>query len=348
MSEVTASRIRGSLLAAAIGEALGAPGAPGSIEPGDLGGDLFRDGHLDASTQLCLYTLEALLICGVELERSGQCLPPARLEEAYRRWLDGAAPVGGAPDPSAPRGWLSSVRLAVRAVDPSSSCLAALRSSRGGRLSTRPNAASGTGGLARAAPAGFLVPGLPAGASSAEAYHLGCEVAVVTHGADVAVLTAGCLAAIICSLVAGEPLGRALEVAQSLTSTEIASLLDRSFELGSSGAPSPELLEDRFGTGRRADEALGIAVACAAGSRLPDAIAASASLPGASGPVSATCGALVGARDGVGSIPAAWLEGLEGRWLIDELADDALSWLRWLEDPSGQIELGERFLERYS
>ena len=81
-------------------------------------------------------------------------------------------------------------------------------------------------------------------------------------------------------------------------------------------------------------------MACAAGSGRDVALSASAALIVASAPASAACGALVGARDGIGGVPEAWLGGLEGRWLLDELTEDVRRWLEWLADASGGFELG--------
>ena len=346
MSETTSTRIAASLLAVAVGENLAARRAAETATSGTLGPLDASEGRLGPLTQLCLFTTEALLICGVELERSDQCLPPARLEEAYRRWLVGS---GQRPSPAdqGPQGWLALVPTATRAAVVAPGLGAALGAAVGGRLSRRPNQDAGAESLVRAVPAGFLVPGFTAGASPEEAYHLGCETAVVTHGSDAAVHADGCLAALVCCLVAGEQLAAAVARADGLTTPELSAVLSAAVELGAGGAPSAEALEGRFGRAERADDALGVALACAAGSGRDVALGASACLTVPSSAASAACGALVGARDGIGALPEAWLGGLEGRWLVAELADDVVRWLQWGADAQGELELGERFLERY-
>jgi ADP-ribosylglycohydrolase len=347
-----AQRIRGCLLGGAVGDALGAP-----IEFEDLGeiDALFGRGPMvlrepfafTDDTQLTLFGVEALLICGVQLEQQGTCHPPQELHRAYLRWLAtqrGPQP----PEDDLPGGWLGGVRLLHRSMSPGTTCLGALASGQMGRMSARINDSKGCGGVMRAAPGGFLVPGVPPGASPAEAYHLGCEMAAVTHGHDDGIHPAGALSAIISVLVGGGRLVEAVEVARSLTSEWVAECLGRALAVGRSGPPSGQELTEHFGGGWVGDEALAIAVACAvAPATLEAGLEASVRHSGDSDSTGAICGNLLGAALGEQAIPARWLDDLDGRWLVEEVADDCLRWLAWSADP-GAVELGEGWLSRYA
>jgi ADP-ribosylglycohydrolase len=355
VNEELASKVRATLLGGALGDALGAPIEHEGIEEirrryGPRGVTrIVGDGHFTYGTQMTLFTCEALLIAGAELERSGQCHPPRLLHSAYRRWLgaqeDGA---GEVPSDGLP-GWLEQVALLHRSESPGATCVEALRSGQIGRLQSRLNTSRGCGGVVRAAPGGYLVPGMAPGASPAEAYHLGCEISAVTHGHDDAIEPAGALAATVASLLAGEGLVSAVRQAVALCSTNLAGRLARALEVARGGPPTAEVIEVELGSGRSGDEALAIAVACACGAQsFSEALFAAVNHSGSSVATGSICGSLRGASDGIDALPVAWLSALDGRWLVEEVADDCLAWLSWCAEPDGTAELGERWLRRYA
>ena len=345
------SRVRGSLLGGAVGDALGAP-----IEFDELfeidellgpGPMALREPYaFTDDTQMTLFGVEALLICGLQLERQGSCHPPQELYRSYRRWL--ATQRGPGPEADGlPAGWLLGVRLLNRSKAPGMTCLSALAGGQMGSLSVRINDSKGCGGVMRAAPGGILVPGIPPGGSAAEAYQLGCEMAAVTHGHDDGIYPAGALAAMVSVLLAGGGIVEAVEEARLLSSERVAERLGRALVLGRSGPPRGRELAEHFGGGWVGDEALAIAVACAiAAPSLEAGLEAAVRHSGDSDSTGSICGNRLGAALGAEAIPERWLERLDGRWLVEELVDDCLEWLAWSADPE-RGELGEGWLNRY-
>ena len=148
------SRTRGSLLAGAVGDALGAPvefapldairaahGPAGLVDllPSAYG----APGLVTDDTQMVLFTVEALLADG---DRA------AALHAAYLRWLrtqETAAPPAGAEGLAA-QAWLYAQRA------PGNACLSGLRSGRRGTPAAPANPGSkGCGTVMRSAPFGL-------------------------------------------------------------------------------------------------------------------------------------------------------------------------------------------------
>jgi ADP-ribosyl-[dinitrogen reductase] hydrolase len=356
-SDRISSRVKGALLGGALGDALVdalRTSGPAVRVPGDHDGRTPHEtsapgggGGITACTQLVLFTADALLRAGVELERTGTCLPPALLFEAYQGWLEiqGGSPPrpgdGDSPD------WLQGVELLAAVRRPDATTLEALRTGRGGRLSMRVNEASDAGALPRAVPAGFLVPGLDLGASASEAYYAGSETASVTHGDDVAISASGALAATIAGLMVGHDVAEAAEVARGLSPPIVADALERSQTNRDPGsAVAVQIGEQRGGHGS-ALEALELALGCARLDTFEEAMDRVASLPGDARAIGSICGSLIGARDGVEAMPTSWLAWLDGRSVVEEVADDCVEWLRWLEGPREVAALGAAWLDRY-
>ena len=358
MSELISTRIAGALVGGALGDVMGDKRraseasslvleADGGLEHHEVGA-LRLVGPFTACTQLVLFTSEALLLAGVELERSGTCLPPALVFEAYRRWLA----MRGA---SAPRsrderalGWLQSVELLAEDRSPDATSLEVIAQGRAGRLAARLNEADDAGALPRAVPGGFLVPGLAPGARAEEAYYLGCEIQAVTHGHDDAINAGGALAAIIGGLVAGTDLAVAVHEARELTTVPVSDALERALTLGREGTGEVERAELRPKVNPSALEALELALVFAQRATLGDAMAGVLALPGEVRLIGSICGSLIGARDGIEAIPASWLSSIEGVWLVEAMAHDCASWLSWLAAPDGEVELPDAWLERYA
>lgn len=355
MSVSTADRIHGLLLAGAVGDALGAPVEFDSIETireqlGPQGvSEVLAPGHFTDDTQMMLFTCEALLISGVLLERDERCNPLAQLHHAYLRWLatQGAPLPFVALDPMEPLGWLLDQPALHRVEAPGSTCLSALSSGVCG-TPTRPlNDSKGCGGVMRAAPAGFLVPGIPPGASLPEAYHLGREIATVTHGHREGIDSAGALGAIIAGLFGGATLEDAVRASITLSSPVVAAYLQRAVRLAKRGVPRGEDLEAELGGGWVGEEALAIAVACALSTdELDVALLASVNHSGDSDSTGAICGNIVGARDGIDALAPEWIAAVDHGDLVTQMARDCSEWLAFhMEDGA---TLSDEWLRRYT
>jgi ADP-ribosylglycohydrolase len=328
-------RVRGCLLAGAVGDALGAPielmpieeirerfGPAGvtDLEPcyGRAGGAITDD------TQLTLFTLEGLLGAGSREAALVGVL------HAYLRWLHTQGvpwQQAGAtlPDAGQPGGLLVRVPELYSQRAPGDTCLSALHAAAAGIAGTAEqpiNDSKGCGGVVRAAPAGFFSSGV------AESFRVGRDVAALTHGHPSGHLPAGVLAAMVSQLIRGATLADALDRALAELrrypgheETEQAVAAARA--LAARGRPGPEDLET-LGGGWTGEEALAVALCAALSGRdLADAVLLAVNHSGDSDSTGALCGNLLGARDGATVIPTYWLDVLELRDLIEALAADA-------------------------
>ncbi|HEY0970872.1 MAG TPA: ADP-ribosylglycohydrolase family protein [Gemmatimonadales bacterium] len=329
--------VRGCLLGGAVGDALGAPvefmtldairarhGADGIRELDEAYG---RVGAITDDTQMTLFTAEGLLRASARLHERGLCHPPSQAYQSYLRWLStqGVA-VKAPPGLELDTGWLVQVRALHARRGPGNTCLSALASGRMGTIEEPLNDSKGCGGVMRVAPAAVLHFGEP--------FRLGAEVAATTHGHPSGYLAAGAMTEILAHLLDGAALEPAVHaaldrLAREQGHEETTAALRGALDAWHEGAPSAERVE-RLGAGWVAEEALAIAVYCALSAG--DDFAAGARLAvnhsGDSDSTGAVTGNLLGALLGASAIPERWLEQLELRREIEEIADDLLEGYR--------------------
>jgi len=349
-------RIRGCLLGGAVGDALGAPvefltlaqirtqyGREGVTKLEESYG---RVGAVTDDTQMTLFTAEGLIRAWVRGETRGIGHPPSCVHHAYLRWLhtqgvpwQRAARAMQPTRDCRPDGWLIGERWLHARRAPGNTCLSALE--RALHLGDpAQNDSKGCGGVMRAAPAGLVPTGMgghwPADPASDDAYadsveavfDLAAECAALTHGHPTGQLPAGVLAATVHALLRGKKLPRAIEEATRVLqrkpkNDETLAALEAAHELAQRGDPTPEQLET-LGGGWIAEEALAIAL-CAALVHPDDMRAAlllAANHSGDTDSTAAIAGNLLGAALGESAIPSDWLDQLEGRDTIEQLADD--------------------------
>ncbi|MBB5954749.1 ADP-ribosylglycohydrolase [Saccharothrix tamanrassetensis] len=318
------SSLRGSLLAGAVGDALG-----GSIEfdridriRGRFGPSGLTDyapaygrlGAITDDTQMTLFTLEGLVLA----RRRGSD-PVHEVRVAYGRWLRTQGGPGVASD-----GWLLDVPELHQARAPGNTCLTALRSGVLGTVEHPINDSKGCGAVMRAAPVALWSDDVR------EVFALAAATGALTHGHPSGYLSAGVLAVLVQRLLAGADLVAAIDVAREELQQwdghqEQLVLLDLAVEMGTRGVrPSAEVIETALGGGWVGEEALAIAVLTALAARdLADGLLLAVNHSGDSDSTGALCGNLLGARDGVDAIPEHWLSDLELADVIDRLIGEA-------------------------
>jgi ADP-ribosylglycohydrolase len=331
-------RFLGCLLGGAVGDALGAPvefwshariiEAFGADGPADLGRAYGVDGAVTDDTQMTLWTAEGLLRAAHRWETRGVADPPAVVHRAYLRWLATQGDPWPAGVPDLARGWLWEQRLLHASRAPGATCLSALRSGVMGTAETPINASKGCGGVMRVAPAGLLWP-------PDEAFQMGCRLAAITHGHPTGIVASGALAAAIAHLIAGDSVSDALDAAESAAREapgggEAADALALARDLAASDLPDPATVASLgrvtpdAGPGWVAEEALAVAALCAR--RHPRDIEAALRMAvthsGDSDSTGSLCGQILGAALGAGAIPARWLGAVEGRALVEQVAED--------------------------
>jgi ADP-ribosylglycohydrolase/protein-tyrosine phosphatase len=324
---------RACLLGGAIGDALGAPveflrwaeireryGASG-IRAFDTAYGVV--GAITDDTQMSLFTAEALIHARAASEGADAVAPHAR--RAYARWYRTQRHTSAPDDASALL--LDDPRLfATRA--PGTTCLSAFAAGVVLDADLYPrNDSKGCGTVMRVAPAGLCYAG-------ADAFVAGALVSRVTHGHPVGWLAGGACAMLISAMARGAPLRVA--VAATITHLEgmaehrdaarlVAQHLDAGFDTGTrvGDALTPEVIES-LGGGWVAEEALAIAVACAAAhpQNFEAAVCAAVNHSGDSDSTGAIAGHLSGLLVGLGGIPASWRREVECADLVTAVADD--------------------------
>jgi ADP-ribosylglycohydrolase len=307
-------RVRGSMLAGAVGDALGA-----GVEFLDLASiyDRFgpdgitgfvpaygRFGAITDDTQMTLFTAEGLLEGGSVDD----------IHAAYVRWL--RVQSGGLDS-----GWLAGQDFLRHSRAPGNTCVSALRSGVVGTVAVPINDSKGCGGIMRVGPCGLTA------IDVTTAFAAGVDAAAITHGHASGYLAAGVLAAMIRSLLEGATLDQAVVPARAELRRwddhhEVLAAFDAAVAAASTARrPTPDDVA-ALGEGWVAEEALAIAVFCALTCvDVRSGLLLAANHSGDSDSTAAIAGNLLGAALGEDAIPREWVDGLEGRIVVEALAD---------------------------
>ncbi len=328
-------RSLGSLVAGAVGDALGAGiefHALGAIRAEfgvegvqDYAPAYGRRGAITDDTQMTLFTAEGLLRGHVS-QRSGEAAPGlerASMHEAYLRWLWTQNLVPEGDDRPAMDGWLVEHGELHARRAPGNTCLNALLSGRAGTPGDPLNDSKGCGGVMRAAPPGLLLRG-------DRARDVGVMAAAVTHGHRAGWETAGFLAELVGSVIDGRPIRVAakelLAARRDTLGAETRAALARAMELaGTTPASAVEaaVAIEQLGEGWIAEEALAIGLyAALVAPDLPTGLRWAVNHSGDSDSTGSIAGNLLGAALGLDALPAAWREELELEALVRRVALD--------------------------
>src|SRR6266516_3671417 len=133
-----------------------------------------------------------------------------------------------------------------------------------------------------------------------------------------------------------------------LSHEETLAAVEMAEALAASGMPSNTAIE-RLGGGWVAEEALAISIYCAlVAADVREGVILAVNHDGDSDSTGAIAGNLLGAMHGVNAIPAEWLESLELRSVITEVAEDLFSFPDWqIGEYSDNRELNDRIWEKY-
>jgi ADP-ribosylglycohydrolase len=325
------SRVRGTLLGVAVGDALGAPvdaldldgireayGAEGIVDPVPAFG---RRGAVTHLTQLTLFSVDGLIRAQVRRD-TGAWHPPTDLHRAYRRWI--ATQHDWGPDERREDdGWLAREEWLYARRNPPRPLLLGLGDDVMGTLDAPKNPGeTGPEAAGRSAPFGLLV-----GWEPQLVLQLAVECATQTHGHPVSCLAAGGYAVVVHALACGESLDAAVQRALALLAARpghepVSDALQRSLGAVRQGIPTPGRVQEILGAGAAGD-VLGAAVYCAlVAEDVRHGLRLAVNHGGPSAAVGALTGGLLGALHGETTLPPAWLAELEGRPTILQLADD--------------------------
>lgn len=347
-------KFQGCMLGGAVGDALGAPvefmsreeilrqfGKQGITDMVPAYGVL---GAITDDTQMMLFTAEGLLRGYVRAYLRGFCNRPGVIAYAYQRWL---FTQGQIPETKVSflDGWLITHKALFSQRAPGLTCLSALKDTEMRGQPARNNS-KGCGGVMRVAPVGMMVQAVyphsleAPGGALLKAFDLACEAAALTHGHPTGQLASGAFAGLIYLLLDGVTLTEAVQKVLQLLSTrehhaETTNALRKAVRLAQEDGVTHDAIQ-ALGEGWVAEEALAIGLYSALrATDFESGVVLAVNHSGDSDSTGLIAGHLLGAIHGLGAIPPRWLEPLELRDVIEEVADDVATVGQWLLDGDG-------------
>ena len=331
---------RGCLIGGAAGDALGyavefhshsdiiCQYGPQGITEYELCGGV---AEISDDTQMTLFTATGLLTAAASGMAQGIMGGyPSAINYSYGDWYRTQTeryPLDGERHYS----WLVNVPELFHCQAPGNTCLSAIESPAFGTIEQPINDSKGCGGVMRVAPIGLYFDGTLC--SLEEIDRIGAEAAALTHGHPLGYIPAAALVHIIHLLVhKGRTLRDAVsdmqcsirqQFAQTAYVQDFLEQMDRAVALSQTDTSDLEAIQ-QLGEGWVAEETLAIAVYCAL--KYEDdfdrALIASVNHSGDSDSTGAVTGNILGAYLGLEGIPRKYLDNLELREVILEVAVD--------------------------
>lgn len=180
------------------------------------------------------------------------------------------------------------------------------------------NDSKGCGGVMRVAPIGL---------SALDAYGLAADAAHFTHGHPTGYISAGAFSLIIDGIMIGESLRDSVKRCLSFLKTqpnheETTVAIEIAVEMANTAKLTPENIEC-LGGGWIAEEALSIGLFCSMKAKdFSSGVLAAVNHSGDSDSTGSICGNILGTLMGIEAIPDKWLENVEARDVIEQLAHD--------------------------
>ena len=327
-------RVLGCFLGGAIGDALG---YQCEFERGIKEREFttFADdyGLFSDDTQMMLFTANALLWGKTRATIKGIAPPAiACINYAYRDWY---CTQNELPAPSANVSWIDKVPAMRHRRAPGFTCLNATNTTNNaeeyGTLEHPVNQSKGCGCTMRVAPIGFFARDLKS------AVQLAAETAALTHGHPLGIISTAFLGGLIYEIAhdSAHKFSEQLHIAFEYTNQfatlhfhrqyqqDFTNIMRKAFELSRNSFHDQANINE-LGEGWVAEEAVAIAVYCCLRHQddFADAVIASVNHDGDSDSTGIIAGNIMGARLGIAAIPPYYLDHIEHRDLIQELATD--------------------------
>lgn len=322
---INKERFRGCLIGGAIGDAMGWPveflyDSEIIMRFGENGAtDLIigknHVAEITDDTQMTLFTAEGILLA---LERGMITEIKTHVYEAYLAWLytqEYTYKIENLSDYQL----LNEKDLFARRA-PGMTCIASLKSGNMGTIDNPINNSKGCGGVMRVAPVGLMF-------QSRESFQIACECAAITHGHPSGYISAGIFACIISELIGGKDIEQAIDIALNLAKEykgheECVDAIKKALSLVEKDIDAKAAIK-QLGEGWIGEEALAIAIYCSLKYKdeFQNAIIAAINHDGDSDSTGAITGNILGAYLGLEKIPSEWIEKIELRETIFEMAD---------------------------
>ena len=347
------NRFKGCLLGGAVGDALGytvefasEPEIFAQYGPQGITRYELHKGKAPISddTQMTLFTAVGLLfgqtrgmLRGIGEDGCGF------IRNAYLDWLDTQTRMFPYRPDRMRVSWLANFEEFYHRRAPGMTCMSALEKGGWGTIENPINTSKGCGGVMRVAPIGLYFCDKE-GWTEPEIDMVGANAAAITHGHALGYIPAAALVHIVHSLASGKQ----RDIQQAVTDAvfampdlfpESGEMLDFLLLMRRAVEFSQKDMDDltaihKLGKGWVAEETLAIAVYCALkyADDFEKAIVAAVNHSGDSDSTGAVTGNILGAFLGVEAIPQYYLEALELRDIIEEVAEDLYSDCQMDED----------------
>ena len=283
-------------------------------------------------TQMSLFTATGLLAGTYARKEKGEDRPYRYyINRSYKDWY--RTQIENYPLCDGPiYSWLSQVSEMFADRSPGTSCMSALRKGGNGTMDNPVNDSKGCGGIMRVAPVALYF--LDKKLSVEEVDMMAAEAAALTHGHSLGYMPAAALAHII-YLVAGEEEPSLKEAVDDMKDTMkllfekeeelpvMIELIEKAEQLAYEGIDDVQAIS-RIGEGWVAEETLAIGIYCALKYEddFEKAVIAAVNHRGDSDSTGAVTGNIMGALMGINKIPEKFIEDLELKDIILELASD--------------------------
>ena len=354
-------KYRGCLIGGAVGDALGFAvefmneteifsryGANGITEYSLVKGVA----EVSDDTQMTLFTANALLLGstkGITRGIKGNYLSYISL--CYKEWLRTQYEKFPLIEKQ-PYTWIINIPELFACRAPGNTCLTAIRNGANGTIQNPINNSKGCGGIMRVAPIGLYFEGREY--AIADIDRMGAEAAALTHGHELGYIPAAALVHIIHLVSHNEDItlfDAVLDMKKAICKEfsdaehlkEQVELINRAIELAKEDIDDLEAIR-KLGQGWVAEETLAIAIYCSLKyeNDFNKAIIASVNHSGDSDSTGAVTGNILGAYLGLKAIPQKFLNNLELKDVIIELADDLYNDCQMSEDGSYDDEIWEK------
>ena len=334
------NKFRGCLIGGAAGDALGY--AVEFQQASDIFREYGEDGitsysltngvaEISDDTQMSLFTANGLLFGATRVHMRGIGSEAGYLYNAYLDWY--ATQTCPYPAPDADYiSWLMNVPGLFHRRAPGNTCLTALSSGKAGTMQKPINRSKGCGGVMRVAPIGIYYSDSPIKIEDSDL--IAAEAAAITHGHELGYTSSAALAHIVRRLSENQSetvrsaVMDAIRVVPTLFPDaehmgKLVGLMQKAVDLAVSELDDLDAIR-QLGAGWVAEETLAIAVYCAIKHEhsVEKALIASVNHDGDSDSTGAVTGNILGTRLGYGAIPRKYVEKLELRDIILEMADD--------------------------
>ena len=325
------NRIVGSLIGGAIGDALGYQiEFKRNVQDKEVTKYKNDKGIISDDTQMTLFTANGLIWRETRGAMRGiALLPPDAVYESYLDWLDTQ---NNTNNHDTKNSWIKDIKELNIPRAPGNTCISALSSGKKGTIDNPINDSKGCGGIMRVAPLGLYM------RNPEYAGKYAAEISAITHGHPLANIPSYVFATMIYFI-----LNEKLNIEESLNKAMIqykkkyniydkknndyfVSLVDKAVRLSKDNTSDLDAIAE-LGEGWVAEEAFAIAIySCLKyQNSFEDAIICAVNHDGDSDSTGAIAGNIMGVYLGYDSIPKYYIDNLELKDVICEIAEDLSS-----------------------